>query len=78
MRDRPDSTGLLPSIDVPTLVIVGEEDEATPPALSRAMAAAIPGAALTVIPGAGHVSPLEAPLTVTRVIAEFLEGVPRP
>ncbi len=78
IRDRPDSTALLPSIDVPTLVIVGEEDEATPPSLSRAMAAAIPGAAFTMIPGAGHVSPLEAPITVTRVIAEFLEAVPRP
>ena len=78
MRDRPDSTALLSSIDVPTLVIVGEEDEATPPALSRAMAAAIPGAAFAQIPGAGHVSPLEAPTTVSRVIAEFLEAVPRP
>jgi YbgC/YbaW family acyl-CoA thioester hydrolase len=78
IRDRPDSTALLASIDVPTLVIVGEEDEATPPALSRAMAAAIPGAAITVIPGAGHVSPLEAPTLVTRVMAAFLEAVPRP
>lgn len=78
MRDRPDSTALLPSIDVPALVIVGEEDELTPPSLARAMAAAIPGAAITAIPGAGHLSPLEEPTAVTRVMAAFLEAVPRP
>jgi len=78
MRDRTDSTPLLSTIDVPTLVIVGEEDELTPPAGARAMAAAIPGAALKAIPGAGHLSPLEAPTPVTRVMAEFLEAVPRP
>jgi len=78
MRDRPDSTPLLPTVDVPTLVVVGAEDELTPPAASRAMAAAIPSAAMTTIPGAGHLSPLEAPTAVTRVIAEFLEALPRP
>jgi 3-oxoadipate enol-lactonase len=78
MRDRPDSTPLLATIDVPTLVVVGEEDELTPPALSRAMTAALPSAAMTTIPGAGHLSPLEAPTAVSRVIAEFLEAVPRP
>jgi 3-oxoadipate enol-lactonase len=78
IRDRPDSTSLLPTIDVPTLVVVGAEDELTPPAASRAMASAIPSAAMTTIPGAGHLSPLEAPTAVTRVIAEFLEALPRP
>ncbi len=75
MRDRPDSTPLLPTIDVRTLVVVGQEDELTPPALSKAMMSAIPSAAMTVIPGAGHVSPLEAPTAVSRVFAEFLEAV---
>ncbi len=78
MRDRPDSTPLLATIDVPTLVVVGAEDELTPPAASRAMASAIPSAAMTTIPGAGHLAPLEAPTAVTRVIAEFLEALPRP
>jgi len=78
MRDRPDSTPLLPGIDVPTLVVVGAEDELTPPAMSRTMASAIPAATLTTIPGAGHLAPLEAPTAVTRVIAEFLEGLPKP
>ena len=78
MRDRPDSTHLLPTIDVPTLVVVGAEDEMTPPSAARAMASAIPAAALTTIAGAGHLSPLEAPTAVTRVLAEFLEALPRP
>jgi 3-oxoadipate enol-lactonase len=75
MRDRPDSAPLLPTITVPTLVVVGQEDEVTPPAGARAMANAIPNAALTTIAGAGHVSPLEAPTAVSRVMAEFLEAV---
>jgi YbgC/YbaW family acyl-CoA thioester hydrolase len=78
MRDRPDSTPNLGAIDVPTLVVVGEEDELTPPALARAMTSAIPLAAMTTIPGAGHLAPLEAPTAVSRVIAEFLEAVPKP
>jgi 3-oxoadipate enol-lactonase len=78
MRDRPDSTPHLAAIDVPTLVVVGEEDELTPPPMARAMTSAIPSAAMTTIPGAGHLAPLEAPTAVTRVIAEFLEAVPKP
>ena len=75
MKERPDSTPLLPSIGVPTLVVVGQEDEMTPPALAKAMTNAIPSAAMTVIHGAGHLSPLEAPTAVSRVLAEFLEHV---
>lgn len=74
MRDRSDSTPILAGIDVPTLVVVGEEDDLTPPALSKAMTAAIPSAAMAVIPGAGHLAPLEAPTAVSRVFAEFLEA----
>jgi len=75
MRDRPDSTDLLPTIKVPTLVVVGQEDEMTPPAAARRMTDAIPSAAMTTIAGAGHVTPLEAPIAVSRVFAEFLEAV---
>ncbi len=73
MRDRPDATPLLPAIAIPTLVVVGQEDEMTPPSAARALADAIPSAALTIIPSAGHLSPLEAPTAVSRVLAEFLE-----
>ncbi len=48
---RVDSRPLLPSIDCPTLVLVGAEDAATPPELSEEMAAGIPGATLVKVPG---------------------------
>jgi YbgC/YbaW family acyl-CoA thioester hydrolase len=73
MRDRPDSTAMLGSLaGLPTLVLAGEHDELTPVATHETMAAAIPGAKLAVIPGAGHLPPLEAPETVTHVLAGFL------
>jgi YbgC/YbaW family acyl-CoA thioester hydrolase len=75
MRDRPDSTTMLGSLEgLPTLVLVGEQDEMTPPASHEAMAAAIPGAKLAVIPGAGHLPPLETPEAVTHVLAAFLRN----
>jgi 3-oxoadipate enol-lactonase len=61
MAARPDSSPLLPSIAVPTLVVVGEEDTITPPSDAERMAAAIPGARLVRIPGAAHLSNYEKP-----------------
>jgi len=75
MRERPDSTQILPTIRVPTLVMVGAEDRTSPPATARAMAEAIPGARYAEIPGAGHLAPLEQPLATSRVLAEFLDAV---
>lgn len=74
MRDRPDSMDTLRAVRVPTLVLVGSEDELTPPAAAEAMAAAVPGARLAVIPAAGHLAPLEQPLATSRVLADFLEA----
>jgi 3-oxoadipate enol-lactonase len=71
MRDRDDSTALLPAIAVPTLVLVGDLDRLTPPDGAHRMAAAIPGARVVVIPGAGHLPPVEAPGMVTRLVGEF-------
>jgi pimeloyl-ACP methyl ester carboxylesterase len=76
MRERADSTPVLGTIRVPTLVVVGAEDRVTPPAVAEAMAQAIPGARCAVIPGAGHVAPLEQPLATSRVLADFLDAVP--
>jgi 3-oxoadipate enol-lactonase len=74
MRDRPDSMGLLPMLEgIPVLVIVGAEDAMTPPDRAQAMADAIPGARLQVIPGAAHLTVLERPKEVTAAIREFLE-----
>jgi 3-oxoadipate enol-lactonase len=77
MRDRPDSTPMLAELDgLPTLVLVGDEDEVTPPAQAKAMAEAIPGASLVVIRSAGHLPPLERPVETTDAITAFLAGLP--
>jgi len=71
---RADSRPLLPTIRCPTLVLVGAQDEATPPALSDEMAAAIPGARLVTVPDCGHLSTLEQPEAVTRALAEWMSS----
>jgi len=75
MRGRPDSAPLLSKIRVPTLVVVGSEDQVSPPAVAEAMADAIPGARLVVISAAGHLAPLEQPLATSRAVMDFLEGL---
>ncbi len=62
----------LESIRVPTHIVVGDEDTLTPPALSRSMAARIPGAQLTVIKGAGHLSNIEQPELFNEATLPFL------
>jgi len=63
------------AITAPTLVLVGSEDVATPVAKAEAIAAAINGAELHVLPGAGHVSALEAPQAVNERLVTFLRTV---
>lgn len=60
------------SITVPTLVLVGEHDRITPPALAEDLAGLIPGARLCVIPGAGHLVNEENPAAFNQAVAEFL------
>ena len=60
------------AIDVPTLVLVGDEDVITPAALSEQLAALIPGAKLAIIPGAGHLTNLEQPEAFNAAIEGFL------
>ena len=71
MRDRRDSTAFLGEIRVPTRILVGAEDAISPPDESRAMADAIPGADCVVIPGAGHLTPVERPRAVATALDEF-------
>jgi pimeloyl-ACP methyl ester carboxylesterase len=61
MAGRPDSTDLLAAARVPVLVVVGEKDGVTPPAVARQMAAAASEAELVELPGVGHLSPAEDP-----------------
>jgi len=72
MMHRSDSTPLLPTIKVPTLVITGEEDELIPVDESRAMATAIPGATLVIVPRAGHLANLEQPEAFNQALHGFL------
>ena len=69
---RADSRPTLAEVRVPTLVLVGAEDVLTPPAESEAMAAAIPGGRLEVVPRAGHLANLEQPAAVNAALRGFL------
>ncbi|WP_119678520.1 alpha/beta fold hydrolase [Indioceanicola profundi] len=69
---RPDSRPFLPSISVPTLCIAGREDTLTPPDRAEEMAAAIPGAEVAVVERCGHLSTLEQPEEVTRLMRNWL------
>ena len=72
LMTRPDSTPLLRTIHCPTLIVVGEEDLLTPPALSEEMRRAITGSDLVVLPGAGHLSSLEQTDAFNSALAAFL------
>jgi 3-oxoadipate enol-lactonase len=73
--DRDGVYDQLSRISTPTLIIVGEEDVATPPDKSERMRDAIPGAALKVLPRGGHSSTIEEPEAVTQALEAFLELV---
>lgn len=73
MKQRPDSSGDVASIDVPTLIVVGEDDALTPPDAARTMHEAIGGSQMVVIPEAGHFSNLEAPDDFNRALGSWLE-----
>jgi len=75
MLARPDSTATLATIDVPTLVIAGEEDVLTPPKEARAMHDAISGSRLELLANAGHLSCIERPAAFNAVLTEFLREI---
>lgn len=64
----------LKAVKVPVLVLVGEQDEATPPAMSRELAAGLPDAQLVVLAGCAHVPQLQAPETFMAAIGPFIEA----
>ena len=69
---RADSRPMLPGIEIPTLVLVGEQDALTPPELSREMAEAVEWASLVVVPRCGHMWTLEQPEAVKRALLAWL------
>jgi pimeloyl-ACP methyl ester carboxylesterase len=76
MMERPDSTDVVAGLRVPTLILVGAEDELTPADESRKMADAIPGSRLEIIPQAGHLSNMEQPERFNTALASFLSSLP--
>ncbi len=73
MARRTEANSILGTMDVPVLVVCGESDAITPPAGMRAMAAAIPRAEFALIPGAGHMSPMEQPTEFNRHLHRYVQ-----
>jgi 3-oxoadipate enol-lactonase len=72
LADQPDRAA---AIDVPTLVICGDEDRPTPPDLSRELHAMIAGSQLAMIPNAGHLTNLEQPNAFNGVVGDFIKAL---
>ncbi len=75
MADRPDSTPDLAGVSVPTLVITSSDDTLIPPAATKPLADGIRGARFETIPGAGHLSNLEAPRAFNDLVRSHLRHV---
>ena len=71
---RGDSRPTLASIRCPTLVLVGDGDELTPPERAAEIADSIAGARLVTVPNCGHLSTLEQPEEVSRALVEWLRA----
>jgi 3-oxoadipate enol-lactonase len=75
LAERRDARPDCAKIDCPTLVVVGAEDVITPPPLARALAQAIPGAQLAVIPNAGHLAAYEQPEATNVALRKLIRKV---
>lgn len=74
LRDRPDRRALLPTLRLPSLVVVGAEDAVTPPDEARQMMRAIPGAQLALIDGAGHLPSIERRQAFDDTLGAFIRA----
>jgi pimeloyl-ACP methyl ester carboxylesterase len=74
IMSRQDARPLLTTIRCPTLVLVGDGDELTPPELAKEIAGGIAGAKLTVVPDCGHLSTLEKPEAVNVALSDWLKS----
>lgn len=75
MSTRRDSTYILPGIHTPVLIIVGSEDQLTPPEEAESLRGGIPGARLRVIEDAGHLSNVEQPEHFNEALLGFIESL---
>jgi len=73
LMTRPDSTSMLPTLHIPVLIVVGDQDAITPPPLSEQMHHDIPGSQLVVIRDAGHMSNMEQPAAFNGALGGFLD-----
>ena len=73
---RPDMTEPMAHVLAPTLLVCGAEDAITPPDCLERAEQVMPCARLLVVPGAGHMTPLEAPEVFNRALLEFLQHPP--
>ncbi|CAN5646788.1 alpha/beta fold hydrolase [soil metagenome] len=76
MADRSDSRDVLSEWRKPLLVVVGEDDQITPPEMARGMHHTVSGSRLEVIPRAGHLPPVEQPDDFGRILDKFLKDLP--
>jgi pimeloyl-ACP methyl ester carboxylesterase len=74
IMNRPDSRPTLGAIACPTMVLVGDSDQLTPPDRAREMAGAVTHARLVIVAESGHLSTIEQPRRVTQAMAEWMEG----
>jgi pimeloyl-ACP methyl ester carboxylesterase len=75
LRDRPDATGWLSQITIPTLLIFGEEDVLAPSHVIQTLQTGLPHSTLAQLPNAGHFSALEQPEMFNDVLEKFLQKV---
>ena len=75
MAERPDSIPTLKTINVPTLIVTGDEDQMTGVAEAQLMQKEIPGSQMKVVAKAGHYSPWEQPEEVGRIVRQFLDSL---
>jgi pimeloyl-ACP methyl ester carboxylesterase len=75
MADRPDSVATLKTINVPTLLVTGDEDVLTGVSEAGLMRQHIAGSQLRVIPKAGHYSLWELPEEAAKLLRQFLDGL---
>jgi pimeloyl-ACP methyl ester carboxylesterase len=74
IMSRPDSRPGFAAINCPTLVLVGDDDQLTPPALAHEMAAGIRGSRFVVVPDSGHLSTMEQPQAVNAALLEWMRS----
>ena len=74
LMDRPDQTATLAAFPGPALVLMGEEDRLCPLDRHRLMAELMPQARLEIVPGAGHLPPLEQPEATSAALRRWLDA----